>query len=328
MEEIMSKHEQSWMQRLLRASLVALTVALLVGTGAGPLLDGQEAEAKKRGRAATASGRVGAEEIRSFSNATPIGIAANAQAAPSSIAVSGFGAGVADIEVTLSGLTHPTTSALDILLVGPGGQTALLMSDAGDEAADDSPTFDDQAASQVPSSDNLVSGTFQPTNYDFIAAPDIFAPPAPTNPTHGSALAVFNGTNPNGTWTLFIKAQSAETGSLARGWSLRITAAEGMPNAAPDTFQAQAGRPLVVGGPGVLGNDADPNGDALKAILVGQPKQGAVSLQPDGSFTYKAKKKAKGTDSFTYLAQDPNGLNAVTTVDIQIKKAKKKKGKK
>ena len=78
----------------------------------------------------------------------------------------------------------------------------------------------------------------------------------------------------------------------------------------------------------MLGNDSDPDGDALTAILAGQPKQGSVSSQPDGSFTYTTKKKAKGTDSFTYLARDPGGLSDLATVDIQIKKAKKKKGKK
>jgi hypothetical protein len=202
------------------------------------------------------------------------------------------------------------------------------MSDAGDEAAGDSPTFDDQAADQIPSFDALVSGTFQPTNYDFTAFPDTFAAPAPTNPTHGSALAVFNGTDPNGTWRLFIRNQgTVETGALNGGWGLRITAANGVPNAAPDSFLAQAGTPLTVAGPGVLGNDRDPDGDALKAVLAGPPRQGTVTLQPDGSFTYTSKKKAKGSDSFTYLAQDPSGLNDLETVTIQLKAKKTKKGK-
>jgi hypothetical protein len=198
------------------------------------------------------------------------------------------------------------------------------MSDAGDDAANDSPTFDDQAANQIPSFDNLVSGTFQPTNYDFINGPDTFAPPAPTNVAHGSALAVFNGTDPNGAWRLFVKNQGNETGSINGGWSLRITAANGVPNAAPDRFQAQAGKSLTVAGPGVLDNDRDPDGDALTAILAGQPRQGTVTLQPDGSFTYTTKKKAKGTDSFTYLAEDATGLRDLETVTIQLKKAKKK----
>jgi hypothetical protein len=65
-------------------------------------------------------------------------------------------------------------------------------------------------------------------------------------------------------------------------------------------------------------------------VAAGQPRQGSLTLQPDGGFTYTPNKKARGADSFTYLAQDPGGLNALANVDIQITKAKKKhkKGKK
>jgi subtilisin-like proprotein convertase family protein len=317
----MSKHEHGWTQRLARASRVTLVAGLLIGAG-GLGVTGT----------ASAKGDVHAEEIQVFSNTTAIAIPSNAQASPSAIAVSGFETPVADVNVSLNSLTHATASDLDILLVGPGGQRALIMSEAGDDAANDSPTFDDQARNQVPSGlVPLTSDTFQPTNYDFTSAPDTFAAPAPTNPSHGSALAVFNGTNPNGIWTLFIREQDAvpvETGTIAGGWRLTITSANGVPKATPDSFQAQAGKTLSVAGPGVLGNDSDPDGDGLVAILAGQPKQGSVSLQADGSFTYKSKKTAKGNDSFTYLAQDATGLRDLETVSIQIKKAKKKKGKK
>ena len=91
------------------------------------------------------------------------------------------------------------------------------MSDAAGAAANDSPVSTTRRPDQLPRPDPLVSGPFQPTNYDFTGAPDTFAAPAPTNPAHGSSLAVFNGTNPNGTWTLFIREQDnnpPETGSL------------------------------------------------------------------------------------------------------------------
>ena len=327
----MSTHEHGRTRRWTHASVVALVATLLVGTGASPLLDGHEVEARKRGRDAAASSNVAALKVEAFANVTPIAIASNAQAAPSTITVSGFETNIADVNVSLNLLTHPQASDLDILLVGPGGQRALIMSDAGDEAANDSLVLDDQAASQLSRSDPLVSGPFQPTNYDVTTAPDTFAAPAPTNATHGSSLSVFNGTDPNGTWRLFIREQDAipvETGSLNSGWSLTITTANGVPNAAADSFQAQAGKPLSVPADGVLGNDSDPDGDALTAVLAGQPRQGTVALQPDGGFTYTAKKKAKGTDSFTYLAEDTTGLRDLETVTIQLKKAKKKKGRK
>jgi hypothetical protein len=304
-----------------RAAALALVAALLV-SGFGPGAIGTDA-AKHR-----ASGR----KVQQFANSSPITIPNNAQSTPSTITVSGFDTPVADVNVSLNNLTISAAAALDILLVGPGGQTALIMSDAGGPAANDSLVFDDQATPQAPPSpDPLVSGPVQPTNYDFTTAPDTFAAPAPTNPASGSALAVFNGASANGAWTLFIRNQAINppvTGSIDGGWQLSITTANGVPNAAPDTFQAQAGQTLTVPASGVLQNDSDPDGDPLTAILAGQPVKGQVELQPDGSFTYRSSKKAKGTDSFTYLAQDSTGLGELETVNIEVKGKKKKKGKK
>jgi subtilisin-like proprotein convertase family protein len=313
-----------------RGASIALIATFIVGVAASPMLDIHDAAAKKRERRASA--QVNAEAvIQSFTNGTSIAISSNQQMAPSTIEVSGFTAPIADLEVTLTNLSHPTASDLDILLVGPGGQAVLIMSEAGDDAANDTLTFDDQAAAQLPISDALVSGVFQPTNYDFIPAPDTFAAPAPTNPNHGSSLAVFNGTNANGAWRLFIREQDnipPETGTLAGGWSLRITGANGVPNAAPDSFQAEAGKTLTVPANGVLGNDTDPDNEDLRAVLADQPAKGTVSLAPNGSFTYRANKKAKGTDSFSYLAEDPSGLRDLATVTVEVKGKKKKKGRK
>jgi VCBS repeat-containing protein len=310
------KSRNAWRGRAFALVMIGLLLAGALGPGTA-----ETSAARHRG----------ARKLQTFSNATSIAIPSNAQATPSTISVSGFNTPIADVDVSLNSLTHPTASDLDILLVGPGGQTALIMSEAGDDTANDSLTFSDQAQTQLPPSDALVSGTFQPTNYEFGSAPDTFQAPAPANPPSGSALAVFNGTDANGAWTLFIREQDnipAETGTLAGGWTLRITTASGVPNTQPETFQAQAGKTLTVPAPGVLDNDSDPDDDALTALLAGQPSKGQVTMQPDGSFTYRANKKAKGTDTFTYLAQDTNGLSALETVTIQVKGKKHKKHKK
>ncbi|MFF2290439.1 hypothetical protein [Peribacillus butanolivorans] len=46
----------------------------------------------------------------------------------------------------------------------------------------------------------IVSGTYRPTN---IGVSDVLTAPAPA-PPYGSTLSVFDGTNPNGTWSLFV----------------------------------------------------------------------------------------------------------------------------
>jgi subtilisin-like proprotein convertase family protein len=318
-------NEHVWTRRWTHATLMGLTLALVV-SGLGPDAAGT----------ASARGRIGKLEVETFQNTTPIAITDNTTSSPSSIVVNGFDTPIADVNVSLNVYDHTQPADVDVLLVGPAGQTALIMSDvaATTVAVGENLTLDDQDPDQLPQQSDLESGTFQPTNYDFSSLPDSFAPnpliPAPL--PSGSALAVFNGTDANGTWTLFVDDADNDTpdtsGSFGAGWSLRITTANGVPTAGGESFQANAGQPLTVPADGVLGNDSDPDGDSLEAILAGPPRQGSLALQPDGGFTYTPNKKAKGSDSFTYLAQDPSGLNALATVDIQIKKKKdKKKGK-
>lgn len=263
--------------------------------------------------------------VQSMANPAPITITAFQQAIPSSIAVSGIEKQIADVNVTLSGFTHPTPGDIDFLLVGPGGQSALVVSDVGTSANNVTLTLDDSAPNQIVSGAPLVTGRFQPTN--FSSATDNFAPPAPAKPSN-SKLGIFNSTDANGTWTLFVKNAQGGAGSVAGGWSLEITSANGVPNASPDTFQAQAGVPLSEPPFGVLANDLDPDNDNLTAVLAGAPRQGTVQLAANGSFTYTPRKKAKGTDTFTYLAKDPSGLTDLEKVTINITKAKKKKHKK
>jgi VCBS repeat-containing protein len=172
----------------------------------------------------------------------------------------------------------------------------------------------------------LTSGQFQPANFDNL---DLFqSPPAPTaNPASGSALGIFNGSDANGTWRLFLHDDTANgsTQSINGGWSLRITSANGGPKANGESYQATAGQPLNISANiGVLANDTDPDNDDLTVKLVQRTGQGSLSLQPDGSFTYTPNKTAKGSDSFTYAVKDGDGLNAQATANIQITKVKKK----
>ena len=289
------------------AAMVALSV---VGSALAPGLNGT-ALAKRNT----------AQLVQGFSNSTAIAIKDIQQATPSSIFVGGFNTPLADINVTLFGLSHTDVNDIDILLVGPQGQSALLVSDVGSSANNVTLTLDDQAPGQINSAGAMTSGTFQPTNFQ---TPDEFAPPAPASPK-GARLAVFNSTDPNGEWRLFIEDDiPGNTGNLAGGWSMTITSANGVPNAEPDRNTVRAGQAVTDQG-GVLANDHDPDDDSLTALLAGEPAKGTVSLQPDGAYTYRASKKAKGTDSFTYLAKDPRGLSDLETVTIQITKGKKKR---
>lgn len=158
------------------------------------------------------------------SNTTAIAIPNSGAAAPypSTIPISGLGGTVTKLTVKLNNLSHTFPDDIDVMLVGPGGQNAIIMSDVGGSTAASgiTLTLDDGAAASLPDSGGLSSGTFRPTNFE---TGDPFPSPAPA-PTGGSPLSVFNGTAPNGNWSLYVVDDTGgDLGSFAGGWQLSVT---------------------------------------------------------------------------------------------------------
>jgi hypothetical protein len=111
---------------------------------------------------------------------------------------------ISRVRVKLNHIQHTAAIDLDVLLQGPSGQNVMLMSDLGGPPITDVDlTFDDGAAESLPST-FASSGTFKPTNHQAGDGPnDSFPGPAPAAP-YGTALSVFNGTDPNGSWKLWV----------------------------------------------------------------------------------------------------------------------------
>ncbi|HEV2904006.1 MAG TPA: proprotein convertase P-domain-containing protein, partial [Pyrinomonadaceae bacterium] len=149
---------------------------------------------------------------------------------PSNISVSGIVGTVTNVRVKLTGLNHTFPGDVDMLLVGPTGQKFTILSDVlgTNDWVNINYTLDDSGATLVPSTGTAVSGTFRPTNY---GTGDLFPVPAPLGPyqfpaTAGSATfaSVFNGQNPNGTWSLYVVDDAgADAGNVSGGWTLEIT---------------------------------------------------------------------------------------------------------
>jgi hypothetical protein len=92
----------------------------------------------------------------------------------------------------------------------------------------------------------------------------------------------------------------------------------GKPTVASDAYTTPYDTTLTVAAPGVLGNDADPEGLPLVATLAtGPTKAASFTLEADGSFTYTPMAGTSGTDTFTYRAGD--GVSTtLATVTITI----------
>ena len=164
-----------------------------------------------------------------YSNVSPIAVAdaggpgspGKGSPYPSTIEVSGLTSALYRVTVAVSNLTHDFAKDFDVLLVGPRGQTTLLMSDAGATAISGVSLVFDDAADPLPSSGVIRSGSYRPSNYG--VAVDVFPAPAPAGP-YGSSLSQFNRTDPNGLWSLYVvDGIVGGLGAVQGGWQLEIS---------------------------------------------------------------------------------------------------------
>jgi subtilisin-like proprotein convertase family protein len=130
-----------------------------------------------------------------------------------------YDAPVLDVNLELH-LVHGAPVDLDLLLVGPGGQNALVMSDAGG-AAGVNVTFDidDEADTPIPAAAGPQPSTaYRPTNYD---AMESFVAPAPAQ-VGNTFLGVFDGTSAAGTWRLYAMDDAASDVGTIVSWELQL----------------------------------------------------------------------------------------------------------
>ncbi|MCU0689342.1 MAG: proprotein convertase P-domain-containing protein, partial [Phycisphaerales bacterium] len=187
-------------RRLARA--MAAAAALAIGAGAA------------LGQTFTSSGAI---TIPTFGPATPY---------PSVINVSGVTQPIRAMQVVLTGLSHTWPADIDMLLVGPGGQTAVIFSDVGGNGDIVSQEFILTDGFPALGTGQLTGGVFTPTNLD--GGADGFSSPAPAAGPNAS-LSVFNGLSANGTWTLYVTDDTGSDGGSLASWSLRFNDAYSIP---------------------------------------------------------------------------------------------------
>jgi subtilisin-like proprotein convertase family protein len=139
---------------------------------------------------------------------------------PNTIDVSGLPP-VSDVNVRLDGFDSDRPDDAHFLVVGPQGQQAYLMGNAGGTVGDTEAfiRFDDEAAGLLPDSTRINNGTYRPTLY---GEPESFPAPSPLV-TGAGFLSVFDGIDPDGQWRLF--GIDDQNGELVRidGWALELS---------------------------------------------------------------------------------------------------------
>ncbi|WP_371396900.1 Ig-like domain-containing protein [Fretibacter rubidus] len=131
------------------------------------------------------------------------------------------------------------------------------------------------------------------------------------------------GPNGDGVYTIVVTATDPDGEQVSTFVTLTIT--NPGPQAVNDgVVIVQEDVPMVID---VLGNDIDPDGDAVAVTSVdGQPislgspvtlgSGGIVSLNPDGTLTYAPLAGQSGDDSFSYVVTDADGASDTATVVI------------
>ena len=117
-----------------------------------------------------------------------------------------------------------------------------------------------------------------------------------------------------------VTATDVTNGSKTAGQSTAIPVTNTAPIAVDDSYTVTQDITLEVAAPGPLSNDTDPDG---QPIVVADPRptsgpfHGALTLDPDGTFTYTPDPGYFGTDTFIYGATDGD-LTSTATVTITV----------
>ena len=146
-----------------------------------------------------------------------------------------------------------------------------------------------------------------------------------TGPTHGTLTLNSNGsftyrpaTNYNGPDTFSYRAGDGITNSPVAWVNLTVTPVNDAPVAVNDSYTTAVDVLLSVAAPGVLANDADPDGDGLNALLVTAPTHGTLTFNSNGSFTYRPATNYNGPDTFSYRAGDGITNSQVAWVSLTV----------
>ena len=183
-------------------------------------------------------------------------------------------------------------------------------------AVNDAPTT--AGGTATGNEDSAISGQLAATDVDGDAL--TFGLAQNGGPTHGTVTvnpdgsytytpaANFNGTD-SFTYTVSDGNGGVTTGSI----SVTVDPVNDAPTTSGATLAGQEDGSIAGQ---VTGHDVD--GDALTFALDGAPANGAVTFNPDGTFTYTPAPNFNGTDSFTYSVSDGNGGTTTGTVSVNV----------
>ena len=217
--------------------------------------------------------------------------------------------------------TNPFSGQInDIQIFGDVLDAAQISELAGDTGSvNEAPVATDDAVSV----DEDGSVTFQPGANDTDNDGDTVVTSAiASSPSNGTAVVNDNGTvtytpdaNFNGADSFDVTISDGKGGFDTSTVTVTVNPVADAPIASDDTASAESDTPVVLN---VVGNDSDPDGDAVQVTAVDQSANGTVVINADGTLTYTPNSGFEGLDSFDYVVSDGNGGIDTATVTVNV----------
>ncbi|MDB4575616.1 Ig-like domain-containing protein [bacterium] len=142
------------------------------------------------------------------------------------------------------------------------------------------------------------------------------------NPTASSSNPIDVTYGTAGTYDVLLTVSDRDNATADCTTTVTVNQGGGTTNSPPvaqnDEYNTLQDALLSIIAPGVLGNDNDPDGNNITAVLVSDVSAGALNLSANGSFTFDPPAGMSGSYSFTYKADDGTDQSNTATVTIGV----------
>jgi hypothetical protein len=130
------------------------------------------------------------------------------------------------------------------------------------------------------------------------------------------SAADVNGGPETFSWT--VTDNGGGTDTLAQSIAITVTPVNDAPNTVDDSVTATEDTPATYTAAQLLGNDRDPEGNAMTIVQVAGNTNGTAVINANGSVTFTPDADFSGTASFKYKASDGTDTSQFATVTVTV----------